>query len=148
MLRERVEGARVLDLYAGTGALGFEALSRGASHVTFVEAHRTTAMTLRRAAETFGVAEQSEIVTSPAERAAKLLAGRYDLVLADPPYVLGFPAPVFAALTASGAIDPSTTVVLEHAGRAPVPATPGFTVERTARYGDVALSFLRADGTR
>lgn len=144
ILGAEVAQARVLDLYAGTGALGFEALSRGAAHVTFVEAHRPTAAALRAAAEQFGVAERSEVFAAPAERAAKLLVGRYDLVLADPPYALGFPAPAFAALAAAGLIDAQTTVVLEHAGRLPLPPTPGFIALRTERYGDVALSFLRS----
>lgn len=146
ILGERIVDARVLDLFAGTGALGFEALSRGAAAASFVEAHRPTAEAIRKAAEGFGVAERVEVVSLPAERCARVLSGRYDVVFADPPYAQGFPGEVFAALAAAARIDEATTLVYEHPGRAAAPEHPGLSVTRTERYGDVALSFLRVDG--
>ncbi len=143
ILGTRVEDARVLDLFAGTGALGFESLSRGASHVTFVERHRPTAEALRATARALGVAEQVAVLNAPAERAVHAVAGRYDLVFADPPYAQPYPAAALAALRARGAIDPATTVVYEHAARSAPPADPALPLERSARYGEVALAFLR-----
>jgi 16S rRNA (guanine966-N2)-methyltransferase len=143
ILGSRLDGARVLDLFAGTGALGFESLSRGAVHVTFIERHRPTAEALRATARALGVAERTAVVNAPVERAARAVEGRYDLVFADPPYAQRYPAAAFAALRERGAIDPATTVVYEHASRTPAPVDPGMSVEREARYGEVALAFLR-----
>jgi 16S rRNA (guanine(966)-N(2))-methyltransferase RsmD len=146
ILGSRLDDARVLDLYAGSGALGFESLSRGAAHVTFVEKHRATADALRAAARDLGVAEQVLVIAAPAERAAGVLAGRYDLVFADPPYREAYPAAIFETLRARRAIDPATTVVYEHSARGDAPAHSAMTHERTERYGEVALTFLRPAG--
>lgn len=146
ILGVRVDRARVLDLFAGSGALGFEALSRGASEVTFVERHRPTADALRAVARALGVDERITIVSADAQRAAARLEGRYDLVFADPPYSQAYPAQLFAALRERRAIDPSTTVVYEHAARSAAPLDPGMRLERAERYGEVALAFLRPIG--
>ena len=143
ILGTRVDGARVLDLFAGSGALGFESLSRGAAHVTFVERHRPTAQALRTTAQRLGVAERCAVLTLPAERAAGAVDGRYDVVFADPPYAQPYPAGAFATLRSRGAIDAATTVVYEHAARGAAPADPAMRVEREERYGEVALAFLR-----
>lgn len=145
ILGERIVDARVLDLFAGTGALGFEALSRGAAAATFVESHRPTAAAIEHAAQGFEVADRIQVVALQAERAARALAGRYDIVFADPPYAQGIPSAVLAALVAAGRIDANTIVVYEHPGRAETPAAAGFKVTRTERYGDVALSFMAVD---
>ncbi len=143
ILGARIDDARVLDLFAGSGALGFESLSRGAAHVTFVEKHRPTADALRAVARELGVAEQVEVVAAPAERAVRAVAGRYDLVFADPPYAQPYPAAALAVLRERRAIDAGTTVVFEHAAHEPAPSDSAMAVERTERYGAVALAFLR-----
>jgi 16S rRNA (guanine966-N2)-methyltransferase len=145
ILSEQVADANVLDLFAGTGALGFEALSRGAAHATFVEAHRPTADALRAAARDLGLGERATVVFAPAERAARTVTGRFDLVFADPPYVQPFPAAAFVALRERGAIDERSLIVYEHSARRPAPQDPAFRVERTAVYGEVALAFLRVE---
>ncbi|GAC1450729.1 MAG: 16S rRNA (guanine(966)-N(2))-methyltransferase RsmD [Vulcanimicrobiaceae bacterium] len=143
ILGSRVHDARVLDLFAGTGALGFEPLSRGASQVTFVERYRQTAEALRAVVHELGVAERCDVVAAAAESAVRALPGRYDLVFADPPYALPYPVEAFGALRERYAIDAATTVVYEHSSRAPAPADPAMTVERTERYGEVTLEFMR-----
>jgi 16S rRNA (guanine(966)-N(2))-methyltransferase RsmD len=143
ILGSRVDDARVLDLFAGTGALGFESLSRGAAHVTFVEKHRPTADALRASARTLGIADHVEVINAPAERAVNAVPGRYDLVFADPPYANDYPAAAFATLRHRRAIDAETTVVYEHSAREPAPADPAMQVERTERYGEVVLEFMR-----
>jgi 16S rRNA (guanine(966)-N(2))-methyltransferase RsmD len=142
ILGSRVDDARVLDLFAGTGALGFESISRGAAHVTFVEKHRPTADALRATARALGVAEQVDVIAAPAERAARVLSGRYDVVFADPPYAHPYPAAAFGELRGRRAIDGETTVVYEHSSREPAPADPRMRLERTERYGEVALAFM------
>ena len=143
ILGSRVADARVLDLFAGSGALGFESLSRGAAHVTFVEKHRPTAELLRVAARTLGVAEHVEVIAAPAERAVGALDGRYDVVFADPPYAQAFPAAALDTLRLRRAIDAATTVVYEHSSHQPAPADPALQVERSERYGEVTLEFMR-----
>jgi len=144
ILGSRIHDARILDLFAGSGALGFEALSRGAAHVTFVESHRLTAAALTRTAQAFALAERCTVIAAPAERIAARLAGRYDVVFADPPYALPYPAALFARLRERGAADAQTLVVYEHSAAIDAPSDPLFTVVRTAKYGAVALSFLEA----
>jgi 16S rRNA (guanine966-N2)-methyltransferase len=144
ILGSRIDGARVLDLYAGSGALGFESLSRGAAHVTFVEVHRPTAATLSATARHLGVAERCTVIALPAERVAHRLTGPVDLVFADPPYAAPYPEAVFAALRDRGVVTPASLVVYEHSSALEAPADAAFALIRTARYGAVALAFLAA----
>jgi 16S rRNA (guanine966-N2)-methyltransferase len=143
MLGERVAGARVLDLYAGTGAIGFEALSRGALHATFVELHAPTAQAIRRTAEQFGVERRATVICAPSEKAVTRLAGPFDLVYADPPYALPPPHLTFSTLRLRGALAPEAILIYEHRGDAPAFACPGFLTTRDARYGEVTLQFLQ-----
>jgi 16S rRNA (guanine966-N2)-methyltransferase len=139
----RLDGARVLDLFAGSGALGFEALSRGAAHVTFVEAHKPTAAALVRTARELDVEPQCTVVALPAERAARSLGGVFDLIFADPPYAQPYPAALFALLRDRSLLAADALVVYEHSARAESPHDPAFALQRTERYGAVALAFLR-----
>ncbi len=138
----RLDGARVLDLFAGSGALGFEALSRGAASVTFVEAHKPTAAALTRTARELGLEAQTTVVALPAERAARSVPGPFDVVFADPPYAQAYPAGVFAALRERALLAPGALVVYEHSSREQPPADPAFPLARSERYGAVALAFL------
>jgi 16S rRNA (guanine966-N2)-methyltransferase len=145
ILADRVADANVLDLFAGTGALGFEALSRGAAHATFVEQHRPTAAALRGTAHALGLTDRTTVLAMPADRAARMVAGRYDLVFADPPYAQPYPAATFATLRERGAVDERSLVVYEHSSRDAAPADPAFAVQREAAYGEVALAFLQPE---
>ncbi len=142
ILADRLDNANVLDLFAGSGALGFEALSRGAAHATFVEQHRPTAAALRGTAQALGLTDRTTVLALSTERAARVVEGRYDLVFADPPYAQPYPAATFATLRERGAIDERSLVVYEHSSRAPAPSDPDFRLERSAAYGEVALAFL------
>jgi 16S rRNA (guanine966-N2)-methyltransferase len=140
---DAIVDARVLDLYAGTGAIGFEALSRGAASVTFVELHAPTAQAIRAAAAELGVASRANVLLAPAEKAAGRVTGHFDFVYADPPYALPPPHLTFATLRARGCIDAATTLVYERRDTAPAFAGPGFTTVREARYGEVLLQFVK-----
>ena len=142
---DAIAGARVLDLYAGTGAIGFEALSRGAAHVVFVEFHAPTAQAIRATAAEFDVARRATVVCAPAEKAVTRVVGRFDFVYADPPYALPPPHLSFNTLRARGSVDAATTLVYERRGDGPPFASPGFTTVRDARYGEVMLQFVRVD---
>src|SRR5581483_8211485 len=86
ILGDRVKDAHLLDLFAGSGAVGFEALSRGAAHVTFVERHAATAARIRASARNLGVAERTSVIALTVATAVRRLSGPFHLVYADPPY--------------------------------------------------------------
>lgn len=135
---------RVLDLYAGTGALGIEALSRGASHAVFVENGRPALAALRTNLTQLGLNAQATVVTLPVLRAIPTLAtaGPFGLVLCDPPWAAVDGAlDALVALGEAKAFDESALVVLEHAARSPLPARPSLVWRETRRYGDTALAF-------
>src|SRR5580692_6775643 len=100
-------GAAVLDLYAGTGALGIEALSRGAARATFVESARPALAALRDNLAALGLEGAARVLAMPVERAVTRLGGAFDLVLADPPYAETAHVPrVIEALAKAGALAP------------------------------------------
>ena len=127
-----LEGARVLDLYAGSGALGFEALSRGAASCTFVERDRRTAAVVQATAASLGVADRARVVVADAARFL-VDAPAFDLVLVDPPYA----APLTEALVAAIArvVAAGGRLVVERDKNAADPAPPGLSVTRDKLYG-------------
>jgi 16S rRNA (guanine966-N2)-methyltransferase len=134
-----VSGARVLDLYAGTGALGIEALSRGAAHATFVESARPALAALRENLAALGLEGAALVVARPVAAAA--LRGSFDLIFADPPYAAVAEVPAaLAALAAAGALAPGVRVVVEHAARDPAPAIGGLAPRPSRNYGDTAVT--------
>ena len=146
-----LDGARVLDLYAGSGALGLEALSRGAAHVVLVEADARAAAVARANVAAVGLPGAS-VRTS---RVASLLAGGtdapFDLVLADPPYAVTEVAVtgVLAALLEHGWVAEDSLVVLERAARGPVTTWPDGLEPRWDRsYGEARLEIASCYGPR
>ncbi|MFT3773586.1 MAG: 16S rRNA (guanine(966)-N(2))-methyltransferase RsmD [Minicystis sp.] len=137
-----VSDARVLDLYAGTGALGIEALSRGAARAVFVENGRPALAALRENLTTLALQGETRVVAQPAARAVAALAadGPFNLVFADPPYAaLAEVPPLVAALTTS-ALAPGARFVLEHASRDPAPLLAGLAARPSRTYGDTAVT--------
>lgn len=96
--RATLEGARIADVFAGSGALGLEALSRGAAHCTFIERDRATAKTLRENISTLKVGDRSTVVTQDASGALAAARDTWDFIFADPPYALDLDAPWMDAL--------------------------------------------------
>lgn len=140
-----LEGATVADLYAGSGALGLEALSRGASHVTFVERAEPAARTIRANAAALGVSAGAHaLIRTPVERLGTLAppAGPVSLVLVDPPYRVGV-EPVgrlLRDLAGAGWIAPDALVVFEHAAGPGIEWPVGFVGDGELRYGDTGIS--------
>lgn len=138
-------GARVLDLYAGSGALGLEAASRGAARVILVEAARTPARLVTHNARALGLAERCEVVTQRAETyLAACPQEEFDLVLVDPPYDVAPQAlaGVLGALDSPGVLADGALVVVERATRSAAPTWPaGWGNEGVRTYGDTALWF-------
>lgn len=136
ILADRIPGARVLDLFAGSGALGLEALSRGAASATLVELAPASLDAIRRNVAALGLAGRVTVRRGDAMRLVSRLApGAFDIALADPPYT----APFAERLVAAFAKVPFASVlVVEHSSK----QHPGG--DETRRYGDVALTFCYA----
>jgi 16S rRNA (guanine(966)-N(2))-methyltransferase RsmD len=152
VLGPRVRGMRVLDLFAGTGAVGLEALSRGAARAVFVEEDRAAVRALRANLGALAVPrERARVVVGDARSAIALLARTelpFDLVFLDPPYASGLAARVLASLAASPVLGRGGLAVVQHAAGAPVPSSlAGFrTWRKPHRFGETTLTFLEAEG--
>ena len=135
----RLPGARVLDLFAGLGALGLEALSRGAVAATFVEQDPKAVAVLRENVRALGADEAAHVVRADAVRYARgLNADAFDVAFADPPYGKG----IAAALAEAFAATPFAALLcIEHGRDDVLPALPS---ARTRRYGDTWLTFIDA----
>lgn len=140
------EGARVLDLFAGTGALGLEALSRGATHAVFVDDHAPSRALIRTSVDALGLAGCTKIWRRDARRLGPCRGGPHDLVFADPPY--DDPGAGIAALASArdgGWLAPGALVVIESAAAAGASASPDWLVPLDARrYGETLIHILRA----
>jgi 16S rRNA (guanine966-N2)-methyltransferase len=144
VLGQFFDGGRVLDLYAGTGAMALEALSRGYARATCVEADRRAAEALARNAEACGLADRVEILRDPVERALQRLpAGAFDLAFLDPPWALG---PEGALSGLDRLVRADGLVVAEHDRRRPPADRHGALalVERRA-WGSTGISIYRRE---
>ena len=138
------KGPRVLDLYAGTGALAFEALSRGASAAVLVEHARDAVAAIRKNARALGVGAELLLFDTKVERALLKIEGPFGVVFLDPPYA-DVCAPSFGAILARAAalLGPGGALVLEHASTDEPPLVPGLALDRTRKYGDSSVTLYR-----
>lgn len=150
ILGARVRGGRVLDLFAGAGTLGIEALSRGAAHATFVDIDRGACKTIAANLDVTGLADRAAITRADALRFLSRRPGTgADLVFLDPPYDRGlaFVARVLGRLAAGGWVGPSGTVVVE-AEEGHVQWPPGFRETRIRKAGRTQVSVAVRDEER
>ncbi|WP_171117129.1 16S rRNA (guanine(966)-N(2))-methyltransferase RsmD [Ruegeria sp. HKCCA5463] len=133
------DGLRVLDLFAGTGALGLEALSRGASHVTFVDDGRVAQGLIRKNIDLTRSADRTDLVRRDATRLGDNPGAPYDLIFLDPPYGKSMGQKAVAAL-ANGWIADDALLVWEE--NAPMQAPAGFTLQDSRKYGDTHISLM------
>ena len=150
--RGAIEGARVLDLFAGTGALGFEALSRGAERALLVDSDPAVVRTTTRSARSLGLQGRARVVrldllASPGTAAARIARrdeAPFDLVFADPPYRVVQQLPLLLGeLLGRGCLGERAVVAVEHAATRP-PADPeGFSRLADYRYGDTGVLLFR-----
>jgi 16S rRNA (guanine966-N2)-methyltransferase len=143
ILGDRVPDARVLDLYAGSGAIGIEALSRGAASVDFVERDRTALAALRANLERTRLTANASVHEHDVERwLASSVEGPWDLVVLDPPYeTRAIVAPLRAL---AGHLAPGASVVVKHFWRTEIPEVEGLAAVRQRRFGETMLTFLEA----
>jgi 16S rRNA (guanine966-N2)-methyltransferase len=142
ILGDRVPDARVLDLYAGSGAIGIEALSRGAERVDFVERDQSALTALRANLARTRLVEAAAVHETDVERFLASAEGEWDLAVLDPPYeVRAIVAPLRALVPR---LAPGAAVVIKHFWRAETPEVTGLVVTRQRRFGETMLTFLEA----
>lgn len=143
ILGDTVEGSRVLDLYAGTGAYGIEALSRGAEHATFIEAHPAACKAILDSLSRTGFQEHGLVLRGRLPSALASATGEFDIVFLDPPYDDADAPEILTSLRrmlAEGA-----QVVYEHSSRYNPPERPaGLTLDERRTYGDSAIALYSA----
>lgn len=140
--RVSLDGARVLDLFAGAGALGLEALSRGAAHLDLVELDVAVARQLATNAAKVGGSAKVHTAAVAAHLGKRPPPSPYELVFLDPPYNTGLVAPTLIALTAEGWLADDALVCVEHPADEAVVAPPGLGVDFARRYGNTAITLL------
>ncbi|MBR6029865.1 MAG: 16S rRNA (guanine(966)-N(2))-methyltransferase RsmD [Clostridia bacterium] len=146
ILSPRVPGARVLDLFAGSGALSLEALSRGAARAVMVDCQRAASQCQRQNAERLGMADRTRILLCDWKQAARTLAAageRFDLIFLDPPYAMRGMEEVTAAM--AGLIAPEGLLVTEHRAGSPYPVSEGWICVDERKYGYAGLTMYRRE---
>lgn len=145
ILGGKVEGAAFLDLFAGAGGIGIEALSRGAARVVFVDDSRRSLDVIRKNIEQTGFGDHAEVVASRAEAYLKRTTERFDVLFLDPPYAEEL-TPLLELISGAGILKPDAIVLAEHFRKQPSPEKAGaLTLYREAKYGDTILAFYRRD---
>jgi 16S rRNA (guanine966-N2)-methyltransferase len=136
-----IEGLEVLDAFAGTGALGLEALSRGAASVTFIEKDRIAQKAITNNIETLGVAAQAVLVrTTVASWSETTDTAAFDLIFVDPPY---YDMQLSTVSRLTKYLKPKGLMILSHPGRESAPTVNGVVVVDNRSYGDAALAFYQ-----
>jgi len=146
ILQDRFQGQRVLDLFAGTGALGIEALSRGAREVIFVEGSARSLAALRRNLEGCRLQELSEVLSREVSAGIKILQARgesFELIFLDPPYGKGLARRTLEALCKSSIVAPRALIVVEHSPAEELDSPPSWQLADWRKYGGTQISFFQ-----
>ncbi len=138
-----VEGKRVLDVFSGTGALGLEALSRGAEYVTFIDQNREALELARRNADAFHELNACDFIHADATQLGACSGAPFALAFLDPPYSSKFLLPALKRLLAQGWLERGATVIAEHDERTEFRAPEGLETLDERRYGRAIVEILR-----
>jgi 16S rRNA (guanine966-N2)-methyltransferase len=139
-----LEGARVVDLFAGTGALGLEALSRGAKYCLFIEDAAESRAIIRENVEALGLTGASKIWRRDATNLGALdTLAPFDLAFLDPPYRKGLIAPTLTGLASGGWLNPNALIIAEAAEDETMPVVDGYEMLDDRVYGDTRIAFMR-----
>jgi 16S rRNA (guanine966-N2)-methyltransferase len=142
---DRLEGARVLDLFAGTGALGLEALSRGAAYALFIEESAEGRGLIRENVEAFGLSGRTKIFRRDATALGEVgTLAPFSLVFADPPYGKGLGERALRSARGGGWLAPGALCIVEEAASASFDPGPGFELVDERGYGATVIRFLQA----
>jgi len=146
VLGNKIVNTRVLDLFSGTGSLGIEALSRGASHVTFIDKSPVSLRLVKINLDLIGEAEKARILRGDVFKVLKKLAGKtlpFDVVFADPPYKERFHEEVLLSLKSSKLLTPGAIIIYETASEFEfINFSNGFELLKSKVYGDTKVSFI------
>jgi 16S rRNA (guanine(966)-N(2))-methyltransferase RsmD len=146
ILGDRVKNARMLDLFAGTGGIGIEALSRGAAHLDFVESDEVLADILEQNLTACGFSDRADVHRSDAFRFVKQIRQPYDLVFADPPYHTWHLKKLLPALGQGAMITANGLAIVEHFRKIKLPPRLGLLeTVRSYEYGDTILTLYRKE---
>ncbi len=140
-----VRGLRVLDLFAGTGSMGIEALSRGAVHATFVDDFASAIHLIRKNVELCGFGKRATIIRSSVDAALRKLSRAsvpFDIVFVDPPYLKNLVNPSLHALAKSSILAPNCRIIVEHHPKEPIAGIEGLKISDERRYGQTSITFL------
>jgi len=144
MLQNRIalDGASVLDLFAGSGSLGFECLSRGAARCLFVDSDEQALAIIRRNAELLACADRCDIVADDAQAFLSRAGGRYHLCFADPPYAYEATGGLPGLVSASGVLAPGALLIIEHTRKLRFAPAPGFAEIARKEFGSTVVTFF------
>jgi len=141
-----VSGAQVVDLFAGTGAMGIEALSRGARRAVFIDNRKTSVAAVRKNIDHLGLGQRSQVILWDIAKnlnCLKIRPSSIALVFVDPPYRQNLVGPALFHLDDACALAPGATIVVEHAAADPLPAVPErYVLTDQRKYGKTFVSFL------
>ncbi|HVF91490.1 MAG TPA: 16S rRNA (guanine(966)-N(2))-methyltransferase RsmD [Blastocatellia bacterium] len=145
ILAPSIRGSRFLDICAGSGAVGIEALSRGASHVTLIESSRQTCAIIRENIRALAIGDEARVINREAAQEISRLSGEgepFDIVFLDPPYASALYSEVLERVSQGGLISDDGIVVVEHGSKKPPRESYGrLRVYREVRQGESALAF-------
>ncbi len=142
-ISDDIDGADVLDVFAGSGSVGIEALSRGAQSAVFIERDRIAQKAITKNIETLGLEDRAKLIRSSVSSWLETSEPRkYDLIFADPPYHDVQFSTVSQLL---GLLKPGALMVLSHPGRSESPTEPGVVVVDNRSYGNATLTFYRRE---
>lgn len=143
ILGEKVLNAVFLDIYAGTGGIGIEALSRGAARVVFIDDSRVSLDTVRKNLEQTGFVDRAQVVPSKAETFIRKTSEQFDVVFLDPPYTVE-QLPLLNSVSESKILKHDSVVIFEHFKKQKSPDGAGkLSLYREAHYGDTVLAFYK-----
>ena len=146
-LQGDIEGRRVLDLFAGTGQLGVECLSRGAALAVFVDRREDAVRLVGENLDLTGLRDRARVVRGDALEYLPTCGEKFDLVFLDPPYQAGLLEPALSLLTEFDILNPHGIIVAEHPADRVLPPLPApCRVHRTYRYGKIGLTLFRRGG--
>jgi len=139
-----IEGCRVLDLFAGTGSIGIEALSRGAVHAVFVDGDPEAIRLIRKNLQQTGFDDPARVLRLQIPSELKRIRhSTFDLIFIDPPYDRNLVNPTIRAVAREKILAPRGTVVVEHSPREPIADDAGLTLVDQRKYGQTVISFLK-----
>ena len=142
-----IEGRKVLDLFAGTGQLGIEALSRGAASAVFVDRRADAVKLIRENLKVTELTDRARVVSGDSMEYLSCLREKFDIVLLDPPYEAGLLVPTLERLVGFDILNPHGIIVAEHPLGMALPAVKEpYRVHRTYRYGKIAMTIYRRSG--